>query len=122
MKVLMSIKPEFANKIFSGEKKFEFRRAIFKNKNIDTIVVYASHPVMKVIGEFKIKEIHHKDIEDLWNDTKENSGIEKSFFIRYFSGKDKGFAIEIKDPILYDKPLCIKKDLNKTPPQSFCYI
>ena len=33
MKILLSIKPEYAHKIFSGEKKFEYRKIIFK-KNI----------------------------------------------------------------------------------------
>lgn len=42
MKVLLSIKPEFAEKIFSGEKKFEFRRSIFKDKTVKTVLVYAS--------------------------------------------------------------------------------
>lgn len=32
MKVLLSIKPEFANKIFEGTKRFEFRKSIFKKK------------------------------------------------------------------------------------------
>ena len=29
MKIILSIKPEIANKIFEGDKKFEFRRSIF---------------------------------------------------------------------------------------------
>ena len=40
MKVLLSIKPEFADKIFNGTKKYEFRKSIFKNKDVDTVVVY----------------------------------------------------------------------------------
>ena len=31
MKVLLSIKPEFAEKILNGTKRFEFRKGIFKN-------------------------------------------------------------------------------------------
>ena len=50
MKVVLSIKPEFANKIFEGTKKYEFRRAIFKNPNIKKVVVYSSSPVKKIIG------------------------------------------------------------------------
>ena len=53
MKVVLSIKPEFANKIFDGSKKFEFRKVIFKNEKIKTVIVYASSPVQKVIGGFK---------------------------------------------------------------------
>ncbi len=51
MKVVLSIKPEFANKIFNGTKKYEFRRAIFKNEKVKFIIVYASLPIRKV---FKI--------------------------------------------------------------------
>ncbi len=69
MKVLLSIKPEFANKIFNGSKKFEFRRAIFKNPDIRKIVVYASSPVQKVIGEFEIEHIHRHDLVALWDFT-----------------------------------------------------
>ena len=46
MKVLLSIKPEFANKIFEGTKRFEFRKSIFK-KEVKTVVVYASSPLQQ---------------------------------------------------------------------------
>lgn len=65
MKVLLSIKPEFANKIFEGSKKFEFRRSIFKNKQVKSIVVYASAPISKVIGEFEIDTVHCKNLDEL---------------------------------------------------------
>ena len=52
MRVLLSIKPEFAEKIFAGTKKYEFRKSIFKNANVKRIVVYASYPVQMVICEF----------------------------------------------------------------------
>ena len=60
MKIILSIKPEFAAKIFEGTKKYEFRRAIFKNKNVKKVVVYASSPVQKIIGEFEIEDIIKK--------------------------------------------------------------
>lgn len=69
MKVLLSIKPEFADKIFEGTKRFEFRRAIFKNTNVKKVVVYASSPVQKVIGEFEIDFIFKNRLEELWSET-----------------------------------------------------
>jgi predicted transcriptional regulator len=48
--VLLSIKPEFADKIFCGLKRYEFRKVLFKNRNVKKIVVYASAPIRKVIG------------------------------------------------------------------------
>ena len=122
MKVLLSIKPEYANAIFAGTKKYEFRRSIFKKPNIKTIVVYSSSPVQKVIGEFEIETILRKDIDQLWSLTEQESGINKDFFFEYYKGKEIGFAIKIKKTKKYDKPLDIKSDFNKTPPQSFVYI
>lgn len=122
MKVLLSIKPEFAEKIFNGTKKYEFRRSIFKNKNVKTVVVYASSPVQRVIGEFEIATILNHNLQELWNLTKDHSGITKNFFFDYFINKEKGYAIKIKEAKLYDKALSIKDDFNATPPQSFMYL
>jgi predicted transcriptional regulator len=122
MKVLLSIKPEFANKIFDGTKKFEFRRSIFRNGNVKKIIVYASSPTQKVIGEFEIEEILNEELQCLWEKTKEFAGIQECYFYQYFNEKEKGFAIRIKSPKKYKNPLCLKKDFKLSPPQSFAYL
>jgi predicted transcriptional regulator len=85
MRVLLSIKPEYAFKIFEGEKKFEFRKIIFKNPDIKIVVVYASSPVQQVIGEFEIDDIFSLEPNLLWERTKEYSGISEEFFFEYFA-------------------------------------
>lgn len=122
MRVLLSIKPEYAEKIFNGTKKYEFRRSVFKNQNVTTVVVYASSPVQQVIGEFEIDRILNDDLSLLWDKTKEHSGISENFFFEYFTNKQKGFAIKIKRATRYKKALSLKDDFNATPPQSFMYL
>lgn len=122
MKVILSIKPEFANKIFNGTKKFEFRRRLFKNKEVKIIVVYASAPISKIIGEFEIDSIFHENLNILWNQTSKFSGISEDYYIQYFQGKDSGYAIKVKNPKKYEEELCIKQDLGLNPPQSFAYL
>jgi len=122
MKVLLSIKPEFADKIFAGTKKYEFRRSVFKKPNIHTIVVYSSSPIQKVIGEFDIESIISTDLNSLWEKTKEFAGINKKYFFEYFKSKETGYAIKIKEVRKYKDALCIKKDFNVYPPQSFMYL
>ncbi len=80
MKVLLSIKPEFAFKIFEGTKKFEFRKVIFKKPNVKTVIVYASSPVQQVIGEFEIDDIFSFNPDAIWKMTKNHSGITEDFF------------------------------------------
>jgi predicted transcriptional regulator len=124
MKVLLSIKPEFVEEIIDGRKKFEYRKAIFKREDISSIVVYATKPYGKVVGEFEIENIIKDCPKNIWKETKDYSGISKKFFNEYFKGRDTGFAIQIKEFIKYETPM----DLNyfdktiKAAPQSFCYI
>ena len=122
MKVLLSIKPEFANRIFEGSKKYEFRKAVFKKPDIKTVVVYASFPVQKVIGEFDIDTILSDIPVNLWEKTQNDSGISKEFFFNYFLDKKIGFAIKVKKARCYKEPLCLRRNFNLAPPQSFCYV
>lgn len=123
MKVVLSIKPEFAYKIFDGTKKFEFRKSIFKNSNIETVVVYASAPVKKVIGEFQIERILNYDLDTLWELTKEYSGISEDYFYEYFDKRETGFAIQIKSKVKFKQPKSLQDDYKIiTPPQSFTYL
>jgi predicted transcriptional regulator len=122
MKVLLSIKPEFAERIFDGSKKYEFRKAVFKNSEIKTVVVYASSPMQRVIGEFEIETIISDSPEKLWEKTKRYAGIEEEFFYDYFAERETGFAIKIKKTKKYTESLCLREHFNLTPPQSFLYL
>jgi len=123
MRVLLSIKPEYANKIFNGKKKYEYRKSIFKKRDIKKIIVYASSPVQKVIGEFDIETIIAECPEIIWEITHKYSGITKNYYDQYTSEKEIIYAIKIKAIKMYKKPLSLLKDLKiKYPPQSFAYL
>ena len=121
MDVLLSIKPQYALQIFSGTKKFEYRRTIFR-AHVERIIVYASSPTKMVIGEFWIKEILFEDLGSLWSRTKEYSGINEEGFYSYFFDKDKGYAIKVGKTIKYHRPRCLQASYGIKPPQSFAYI
>lgn len=122
MKVLLSIKPEFAFKIFDGKKKFEFRKVIFKNPDVRTVVVYASSPVQQVIGEFEIDDILSSSPNEIWELTKKHSGISEIYFHEYFENRLIAHAIKIKNTKRYKRPMSLKEDFNVHPPQSYLYL
>jgi predicted transcriptional regulator len=122
MRVLLSIKPEYAEKILSGEKKYEFRRAIFKDQSIKIVVIYASSPIRKVIGEFDIEYIITQNLDKLWEHTKQHSGIDKEFYDTYFCGKEVGHAIKVKQSRRYQEHQDLDDYAIKHPPQSFLYL
>jgi predicted transcriptional regulator len=122
MKVLLSIKPEFAFKIFDGSKRYEYRRAIFKNQEVSTVIVYASDPIKQIIGEFEIEDIFHEEPRSLWVKTKRHAGISKKRFFNYFINKSKGYAIKIKTTRIYVNPLPLSSFTISSPPQSYMYL
>jgi predicted transcriptional regulator len=121
MNVLLSIKPEFAYKIFEGTKKYEFRKSIFK-KDVDKVVVYASSPVQQVIGEFEIEDIICKEVELLWQITQQFAGINKDFYDEYFANKEVAFAIQVGKIRKFSKPKRLSDYDIEYAPQSFAYL
>lgn len=124
MNVLLSIKPKYADKIFSGEKKWEYRKKIWKRDDVDVVVVYASAPVSKMIGEFKtIKGCSIcATLKSLWYQTGKDGGISKEEFEKYFIRRCFGTAISVVAPILYDNPKPLSDYGIKRPPQNFMYL
>lgn len=122
MKVLLSIKPEFALRILDGSKKYEYRRSIFKRSDVKTVVLYASHPVKKVIGEFEVGDILYDEPQALWVKTRIYAGLSKKRFLEYFTGRKRGYAIGVKSIAMYDTPFPLKNLMILSPPQSFMYL
>lgn len=120
--VLLSIKPEFAEKIFNGTKKYEFRKAIFKRPNIHKIIVYASSPVKKVVGEFSIDEILSDTVDVIWNETHQDAGISKQFYQSYYKNHNRAYAIKVGNTIRYKKLRDLADYNLMIAPQSFAYI
>lgn len=120
-KILISIKPQFADLILNGEKKFEFRRNI-PQKKVDSLVIYASAPVSRIIGEVQVADILSYAPSTLWRKTYKNAGISKSFFIRYFQGKKIANAYVLEKPNRFARPKSLTEYNIRTAPQSFVYL
>lgn len=123
MNVLLSINPEYAEAIFSGQKKYEFRRSIFKNRSVDTIYLYANSSIKRIVGCFEVGTIFEGPPSRLWKRFGKDAGISRDAFFQYFAGCQHGYAIEVinaraKNP--YANPYILIE--NFKPPQSFCYL
>lgn len=123
MNVLLSIKPEYAQKIFSGDKRYEFRKNMFKRSGVKKVIVYATMPIGKVIGEFAIDGVIEGHPELVWSETSDYAGITKKFFSEYFDGRKKAFAIKVGSINLYETPYPLS-DLGEDvcAPQSYRYL
>ncbi|MGI1837311.1 ASCH domain-containing protein [Lactococcus garvieae] len=121
VKILLSIKPEFIEKIASGEKQYEFRKVEFKQE-INEILVYATAPISQVVGKIKPQEILVDTPENLWEIVEKYSGISKKFYDEYYENKHQAVAIKIKEYKSFKKYQRLSKYNVKVAPQSFVYL
>lgn len=135
--IVISIHPKWIQKIFTGEKKFEVRRRAplqvppFKvyvyctkgegdwlSEIIDSREIYKLNG--NIVGEFTCERIWDKrpPLKDQANGT----CLSPRELYEYMGNKDHLDYIEIKDPIIYDKPKKLEDFGLTRPPQSWCYI
>jgi predicted transcriptional regulator len=120
-KILLSINEEHVINILSNKKKYEYRSKVAKKK-IDTIVIYCTAPIKKVVAEVEVIGIIEGKPDDVWLETKNQSGISEEFYNGYFKGRDKAYAYKLGKV----KEYSVEKKLIDFgvgfAPQSFVYL
>ena len=118
---LFSIYPEYAYKILSGEKNFEYRKKV-PALRFHRLVIYATVPVAKIIGEVHVDKILQDTPSKIWTETNKHGGIEKETFFSYFENRSLAYAYSLSNPILYKEQLSLSKIRVINAPQSFVYL
>ena len=118
MNLIISIKPQFVEKILSGEKKYEFRRRIF-TKEVGKIYIYQTLPDAGIVAYFTPGKIIKDTPQNLWDNFKDVSGTTEEYLLGYLHDKSEAYAIEITDLVIFDEPFI--PDAIKAP-QSYKYI
>ena len=124
--IVLSIRPQYAKKIFEGIKTVELRRTCPKHIRKGTLVlIYVSSPVQSLAGAFKIEEIVKKPLGVLWDLVKDYAGIGKEDFDEYFQDINTGIGIFFKEVWFLNEPIKIQdwaeQGISFQPPQGFRY-
>ncbi len=123
MDLLISIKPEYVQKIITGEKRVEYRRRIFKNLTIERIYIYVTAPEKKIVGYFIFDGVITDTPAQLWKTTNSYGGIRETEYFDYFKGRETAYGIEVKTFVKFDKPVNpYLMDAKFYPPQSYKYL
>ena len=117
----MSINPEHVDNILAGTKKFEFRKTKCKEK-IDSIIIYSTFPIMRVVAEVEVKDIIEDTPQAVWSKTRTAAGIDKIFFDRYYDGRDVAVAYVLGEVRKFTAPKHLADYGVKAAPQSYVYV
>jgi len=123
--ILMSIKPEYVEKIQSGEKVVEIRRRFNTKWRGCRITVYSSSPLQALHGYATIENVSEGPPDKIWSQFGEHIGSSKEDFDAYTGCLEKIYAITLKNYEPYVSPVSFsqlegllnQRDLR--PPQSY---
>lgn len=116
--IFLPIKPNYANSIANGDKKWEFRKKVPKD-SVDNIVVYSSSPEKKILGLVEVLGCVSGTVKDVWNETSSYRGVTKREYDEYFSASKQANAFKLGKFFPLDGVDHFK--YIKSVPQSFCY-
>lgn len=119
--ILLSIKPEYVEKILAGTKKYEYRKRLARIES-STLLIYSTSPIMKIVAKVEICGTITAAPSTLWEQTKNNAGISRKKYREYFHGCKTAYAYELGKVERFDPPRNLSDYDVMLPPQSFSYV
>ncbi|MFN4023410.1 MAG: hypothetical protein ACK4MQ_01140 [Hyphomonas sp.] len=124
--ILLSVQPEFVEKIFSGQKRIELRRRFIRDaSDIDYLFIYCTAPISAIVGSAIIERVEELTIEKIVDERDQYTGIDRERATNYFDGLETGFAIWLSSVQKLKENICMDElpALGvKRPPQSYSYV
>lgn len=125
--LVLSIRSEYARKIFDGKKEVELRRTRprFLQEG-DLVIVYVPSPEKALVGVFEVEKVVEDHPKKLWNIVKEKAGINRKEFKSYFENASLGFGIFLKNTSYFCQPVKLERLREEwsdfRPPQCYRYL
>ena len=124
--LLISVRPEHAERILNGEKTVELRRLRPQLADNDSVVIYATSPTRAIVGTFTVAGLVEASPAQLWPTVAMNCGISRQQFIEYFHGAARAFAINLRNAKRLRQSLSLPTIRSTIPgfrpPQGYHYL
>ncbi|MCP2243282.1 putative transcriptional regulator, contains an HTH and PUA-like domains [Lentzea aerocolonigenes] len=121
----MSLRPRFADAILDGSKTVELRRTRVSAVPGTLIVIYASAPVMSVVGVATLDAVDIDRPAALWRRHKRELGLTRQEFDAYLEGAEIACGLQVREPRVLEEPYplsWLRGHAGFQPPQSYRYL
>ena len=125
--ILLSVHPEYAYKIISGEKTVEIRKGFSKRWKGSKVSIYATKPVQELVGEAEISEVEIDTPSGIWDKYETELGCDHFHFKRYCGNNLNISVIHFTNALPYNNNIPISQlgillESDLHPPQSYNII
>lgn len=119
--LLLSIKPQAAQKIFQGAKYYEYRRCC-PSRTVTTLLLYVTAPVQRVVASVEVLACLQGTPEQLWQQTAAGAGAAQEQVLRYLQGCTRACAFKLGTVQRFALPKTLKAYGVGKVPRSFVYL
>ena len=124
--LLLSLRPYFADLVFSGLKRAELRRRFARYAEDRNVFVYVTNPEKVLRGGFRVDHVWKGTPEDIWDEVSMLAGIGRPDFDAYYSGSTVAYALRIAHVWEFESPISLRRLKDQigsfTVPQSWRYL
>ncbi|GIH16044.1 ASCH domain-containing protein [Rugosimonospora africana] len=123
--LLLSLRPRFADAILNGTKTIEIRRRPVNTASGTPIILYASSPMMAVVGTAQLAGVDVYTPETAWRKYRRTFGLTRAEYDAYLDGSDVAYLLGLHRVNSLNEPLPLRHLREEgpfRPPQSFRYI
>jgi predicted transcriptional regulator len=123
--ILLSLKPRFAEAILYGVKTVELRRQRVALAPGAAVLIYASSPVMAIVGTARVHNVERDSPQQIWERHAVSVALTKEEYNTYLRGVDSVSAITLENPSFLDRPVTLEQLRGEQPfhpPQSYYFI
>lgn len=123
--LLLSLRPRFADAILARTKTTEIRRRPVNAAPGTPIILYASSPVMAVVGTARLAGVDLYAPGTAWRKYWRTFGLTRAEYDAYLDGSTVAYLLRLQHVHSLNEPLPLRhlrKDGPFQPPQSFRYI
>jgi predicted transcriptional regulator/DNA-binding XRE family transcriptional regulator len=123
--VVLSIRPQYSERIIDGSKTVELRRRFPVSAPKGTIAyIYSTSPTRAMVGAAEITNVLKLPVEEIWDRFESKAFIAKDDFDRYFAGTRNGFVLLFEHAKAFSHPIPLselREQFGFEAPQSFLY-
>jgi predicted transcriptional regulator len=124
--LLLSVKPNFADLLLSGEKTAELRRTQPRVNPGSVALVYSSTPQKALVGAFRIDGVHTLDPANVWEVWAPRFGLLRAEFNEYVAGCNSVTVLLLNKVRAFPVPIPLAILRHRwdrfVAPQSFRYV
>lgn len=114
---MISLHPHYWDMFKDGSKTWELRKVDHSPRCVDGLIIYATSPVSRIVGEVDLVSTHVGYVDDVWDIIKAGCGITREQYDIYYQDQDMAIAYRLGDIYEYATHLYISPA-----PQGYRYL